>query len=77
LPERPFIFAAIAQRIEQRLGAGIETLLQLGEGALRDLIDRELARIVAARHDEPDQRFRFRHLVGIDRRAGSDLPGRE
>ena len=62
-----------AQRVEQRAGTGVEKLLQLVEGALRNLVDGKLAGIVAARRDEADQRLGLAHLIGVEPGAGHDF----
>src|SRR5215204_7292629 len=65
--------ASPAQGIEQRRGASLQIILQLGMDAQRDLVDRELARVVAADADELDQRLGLLYFGRVEHRVGADL----
>src|SRR5689334_3706614 len=55
LAEAAVDIAGVAQTVEQRAGAAVEVLLNLGEGTLRHLIDGKLAGEVAAIADKADK----------------------
>ena len=75
LAEGAVATACATQRIEQGAGTWLEKLLQLAEGALRNLVDGKLTGIVAARRDETDQRFGLGHFIGVERGARHNFLG--
>ena len=76
LPEWPICRPGATQSFEQRLGAGVEMLLQLAMSARRHLADGKLARIVATGADQLDQRLGVGDVARVERAAGRDLAGR-